>query len=254
MGRRDPGDDWDKPVRSPRRHLPMLGWLTLCLLFLAIVLAGLAVAVKTRSGCEMISNYLRTQTGLALTISEARLNLPCDLVLREVSIKPEQAPEGDFRAREVRMGWRRGGPVLEVTGAQLDMVKAADGWLPEVFGRIGGLHDVGETAGLFADAPAGLRVCIRDSSIFWRGADREARAFVQGLNFWSGVYGTPTVALRVYEVEALVVRREGRVDGRAIQRKWVSVEGVPYAEILYKGVWDGDVRRARDWWSVPEGH
>lgn len=254
MGRPDPEDDWDKPARSTRRRLPMLGCLTVCLLFLAVALAGLAVAVKTRGGCEMISNYLKSQTGLALTIGEARLNLPCDLVLREVSLKPEQAPEGDFRAREVRMGWRRRGPVLEVTGAQLEMVKAADEWLPEVFSRIAGLRDVRETAGLFADAPARMQVRIRDSSIFWRGADREAKAFVQGLNFWSGVSDTPAALLRVYDVEALVVRREGRVDGRSIRRKWVSMDGVPYAEVLYKGSWDGDGSRVKDWWSVPEGH
>jgi hypothetical protein len=249
-----PDADLESYVRPPRRRLPVLGCLTMFLLLLALVVAGLAVAAKTRGGCGMISKALQSQTGLALTIGEARLGIPCDLVLNEVAIHPGQAPEGDFKAREVRIGWRRKGVILEVTGAQLDLVQAADGWMPDVFSRIAGLRDVRETAGLFADAPGRVRVSIRDSSIFWRGADREMKAFVQGLSFWSGVSDTPTATLRVYEVEALVVRREGRVDGRSIRRTWVSKDGVPYAEVSYKGVWDGDVRRIKDWWSVPEGH
>lgn len=248
-----PDADLKSYVRAPRKRLPMLGCLTWTLLLLAIALAGLAVAVKTRAGCETISRALNAQTGLALTIGEARLSFPCDLVMTDVSIKPEQAPEGDFRAREIRVGWRRGGMILEVTGARLDMVQAADGWLPEVFSRIAALRDVRETAGLFADAPGRLQVTIRDASLFWRGADREARAFIQGLHFWSGVGDTPTETVRLYEADALVVRREGRVDGRSIRRRWVSVPGVPYAEISYQRVWDGDERRLRDWWSDPEG-
>ena len=253
MGRPDP--DLKSYVRPPRQRLPLLGRLTLFLLLLALLLAGLALLIKTRRGCEMISSYLHSQTGLALTIGEARLSLPCDLVLNNVAIKPEQALEGDFRAREIRLGWRRRGAVLlEVTGAQLDLVQVADGWMPEAFSRIAELRDVRETAALFADAPKRVKVQIRDSSIFWRGADREMKSFVQGLNFWSGVSETPTVMLRVYEVGAVAVRREGRVDGRAIQRTWVSMDGVPCVEVRAKGVWDGDVRRVKDWWSIPEGH
>jgi hypothetical protein len=232
----------------------MLGCLTMSLVFLALVVIGLAIGVKTQGGREMIARTVKVQTGLALMIGEAGVSLPCDLVLSEVAIKPEQAPEGGFVAKEIRLGWRPGGSLMEVRGAQLDLVQVADGWMPEPFSRIATLRDVRETFELFMDAPRRFRVDVKDSSIYWKGPDREPKAFVQGLNFWSGVSDTPEALMRVYRVNAQSVKREGRVQGRAIQRTWVSQDGVPYAEVSYKGEWEGDSRRVKDWWSSPEGH
>lgn len=250
MGR--PDADLESYVRPPRRKGLGLGCVTLTLLLAGILLVVVAVAVKTPGGCEAIANYLRVRTGLALTISEGRLSLPCDLVLQNVAIRPEQAPEGDFRAREIRLGWRPGGSVLEITGMRLELVRVADGWQPEVFGRVAGLRDVRETAELFADAPSGIEVRLRDAAIFWQTGGGGTISFVQGLHFWSGVLDTPRGALRLYDLDALVVRREDGVDGKSIQRTWVSLQGVPYVELVYRGIWDGNIRRVKDWWSDPE--
>ncbi len=229
-----------------------MGCLTVFLLILGILLVVLAVAVKTPGGCEMIADFLRARTGLGLTIGEGRVSLPCDLVLQEVAIRRDQAPEGDFRAREVRLGWRLGGAELEVTGMRLELVHVADGWQPEVFGRVAGMRDVRETADLFADVPPRMKVILRDATIFWREADGRTQSFVQGLQFWSGVLETPGGWMRHYQLEAMVVRREDGVDGRSVQRHWVSQPGNPHVELLYTGTWDGDIRRVKDWWSSPE--
>lgn len=264
MRRRDAGlddfedaaglEDFEKPPRKPRRSMPFLGCLTVLLVLVGVVLAGIVVAVKTPTGCERIASFLESRTGLGLKIAEGRLSLPCDLVLCNVAIKPEQAPEGNFRAREVRLGWRPGGLRLEVVGMELELVRAADGWLPEAFSRVAALRDVRETAGLFDDAPERITVALRDSSIYWRGGEGNAQTFVQGMRFWSGTLDTPSGLLRAYELDAPVVRRADRLDGQSVHRRWVSTPDAPYVELWYKGIWNGDIRRVKDWWSSPEGH
>lgn len=244
--------DLESYVRPPRRRRSALGCLTVFLLLLGILLVVVAVAVKTPGGCEVIADFVRSRTGLGLTIGEGRLSLPFDLVLQDVAIRRDQAPEGDFRAREVRFGWRPGGAELEVAGMRMELVRVADGWQPEVFSRVAEMRDVRETADLFADAPPAMKVHLRDASIFWREADGRTQSFIQGFEFWSGVAETPGGPLRLYQLDALVVRREDGVDGRSVQRRWVSQPGSPYVEILYKGIWDGDIRRVKDWWSNPE--
>lgn len=244
--------DLESYIRPPRRRRAAIGCLPLLLLALVILLVTVAVGVKTPRGCELIADWLQSRTGLGLTIAEGRLGLPFDLVLHDVAIRREQAPEGDFRAKEIRLGWRPGRYRLEVSGMRLDLVRVADGWQPEVFGRVAELRDVRETADLFADTPAGLEVKVRDGAIFWHTGAGGTRSFVQGLHFWSGAMETPKGRARWYDLDALVVRREDGVDGRSVQRTWVSLQGVPYAEILYRGVWEGDIRRVKDWWSSPE--
>lgn len=237
-------------VRPPRKRLSAVGCLTVMVLLVAIVLLILAVSVRSQGGGEWIAGILRKKTGLDLMIGEARLGLPFDLVMKNVQARQVEA-YGGFKAAEIRMGLRlSGGVELGVKGAELDLVKTADGWLPAAFERIAVLNDVRETPGLFVDVPRGLHLNIRDSGISWGTPDGEISRQVRGLELWAMPLESPGRRMWFYELFARDVKRAGGVEGRNVRRCWMSAADNPYVEIVYRPVWRGGTA-IRDWWSVP---
>lgn len=236
------------PRSQARRSV---GCLIPAFLVAFMALAIVFMVVRTRSGSDMVSNALRKQTGVDLEIGEASLGLPFDLVLRGVKERAAQA-YGGFRAREIRMGLRWEGTLdVQVTGAELELVKTADGWLPRSFERIAVLGDVRDTVALFADMPDNVTLDLRESSIVWKGPDSDVTASVQGLTFWSAPVTLPGRRMRFYELSAREVRRVGGAGGRAVRRFWLSAPEARYVEIAYHAIWESGTPGARDWWSVP---
>lgn len=243
-------DNLDDDFKPPRKRLSAVGCLTIVILLVVLVLTVLALSVRSRAGGDWIADVLRKKTGLDLKIGEARLGLPFDLILKNVQARQAEA-YGGFKAVEIRMGARLNGVVeLGVKGAELDLVKTADGWLPAAFERIAVLNDVRDTPGLFVDVPRGLRLNIRDSAISWGTADGEITRRVKGLELWAMPLESPGRRMWFYELFARDVKRAGGVEGQNVRRCWLSAADNPYVEIVYRPVWRGNAV-SRDWWSVP---
>lgn len=243
--------DFEDELRVPPKRLSAVGCLTGLVMLVALALILLAVLVSSKGGGEWIAEVLRKKTGLDLQIGEARLGLPFDLVLEKVQARQKET-YGGFKAAEIRMGIRLDGAVeLGVKGAELDLVKTADGWLPDAFDRIGGLSDVRDTPALLADVPRGLLLKVRDSTITWSTPDGEPVSLVKGLELGVMPIETPGRRLWFYELTARLVQRAGGVEGRNVRRCWMSTAENPYVEIAYRAFWGGDAPISRDWWSMP---
>jgi hypothetical protein len=237
-------------VRPPRRRLSAAGCLT-CLVLLAVVLGVvLAAAVRTKGGSEWIAETIRKKTRLDLEIGEARAGLPFDLVLKNVKARSTEA-YGGFKAAEIRLGPRlNGGLELGVTGAELDLVRTADGWLPDAFGRIAELNDVRDTPGLFADVPRGLRLTLHDGALSWSTPDGEVTALLKGIEFLAVPIEIPGRRMWFYDLSARLVKRAGGQEGRNVRRCWMSASDNAYIEIVYRAMWGG-APGSKDWWSSP---
>lgn len=230
------------------------GCLIMAGLSIAIILAAVVLGIQTRAGCEVVADYLKRQTGLDLTVGGACFTSPTELCLTDVQTKPTTTPLGSFKAREIRLalGWG-GGLEMSLAGANLEVVKTADGWVPAAFGRIASLNDVRATATLFADEPRLVKFDVKDSSIIWSGPDGERLSVIEGLGMGMRPVKMGGRALKLFEVTARTVRRCEGVKGRFLQRLWVSTSETPYMEVDYRGSWEGDFAGIRDWWSSPPG-
>jgi hypothetical protein len=254
-----PIPEWEDPRAAGRSKAGTsphtgIGCLAMVLLCAAVVLAALVLGVQTRIGCEVVADSIRKQTGLDLAVGGASLAWPADLYLTDVQTKPSTTPLGSFKAREIRIGWRRGGRLdVLVSGARLEVMKIADGWVPAPFARLGELGDVRETAALVGDGVPLAALDIRDSSVVWNGPDGERQASVEGLGFSMRPVTLGERSYLVFEVSARMVRRTGGGKGLNVRRLWMSGKGNPYLEVEYDGMWEGAESALKDWWSTPSG-
>jgi hypothetical protein len=248
----DEFDDTLEPPRRRRRGSRRMGVLTALMVVAVAAVTTVIVGLQTEGGCALLADYFKQQTGLEVRIGAAHPAFPLDLVMRDVELKPDAARAGVFKAREIRVGWRWGESLpVRIDGLHLEFRKTADGWSPSAFERLATLDDVRRTEALLREEPRGLRMDVTDSTLLWRAADGEVIASAQGLN----VAVTPISArgrfLRLIEVTAAKVKRESGVSGLTVRRAWLAGTETPYLELEYRGVWEGDGGRARDWWSTP---
>lgn len=250
--------DWDEEAekvgKTRKRKGPpaSAGCLLMAVLSVAIVVAAVVLGVQTRVGCDVVADYLKRQTGLDLAVGGASFTAPTELCLTDVQTKPTTTPLGSFKAREIRLGLGWGGTLeMAVAGANLEVVKTADGWVPAAFTQIATLADVRDTAALLASDPRLVKLDVKDSRILWSGPDGERVSIVEGLGVGMRPVTLGGRALKVFEVRARTVRREGGGKGRSIQRLWVSTVDEPYLEVYYRGLWEGDQVGLGDWWSAP---
>lgn len=249
--------DWDEEVKlaKPRDGRPpprVAGCLIVSGLSVAIVIAMAVFGIQTKVGSDLVANYLKKQTGLDLVVGGAQIVAPLDLVLTDVQTKPSTTPLGNFKAREIQLGWRWGGEVrLTFRGVRLELVKIADGWVPAAFATLAMLADVRETVSFFAEDPKLVSLDITDSAILWSGSDGDRVAAVDGLNLSMRPVLLGERHLRIFDVSAKSVFRAGGVKGRLLHRMWVTTSDNPYLEVEYRGVWDGDESAIKDWWSTP---
>ena len=237
---------------EPRRRRPsVFGFVAIIAVSMAVILTAATVVVRTVAGREWIARTLQKKTGLDLEIGGAHIGLPFDLVLEGVRARVVEG-YGGFSAREIRLGMQLDGEMqLEVTGAELNAVKTADGWLPARFERIAALDDVSDTAALFEDAPRRLHLEVRDSAIVRTTGDGEQIASVTGLSLSVVPIDVPGRTLRWYEFSARAVKRTGGAVGRNVRRLWISDRENPYLEVVYHAVWEGGTGVVKDWWSTP---
>jgi hypothetical protein len=251
--------EWDDPskpavVKAKPGPSSSAGCLIMAALSVAILVAAVVLGIQTRSGCELVAGFLQRQTGLDLTVGGASVTGPAEVCLTDVQTKPTTTPLGSFKAREIRIALGWGGTLeMTVSGAHLEVVKTADGWVPAAFGKIAALNDVRDTATLFADDPRLVKLDVKDSGIIWSGPDGERLSVVEGLGFGMRPVTLRSRVLKLFEVSARTVRRTGGGKGRSVQRLWVSTMEAPYREVDYSGTWEGAEADARDWWSVPPG-
>ena len=254
-----PTPEWDEvsPATKPKPKASTpasIGCLIVALLSVAVLLAFLTLGIQTKIGCELVADSLRRQTGLDLTIGGASLAWPLDVYLTDVQTKPSTTPLGSFKAREIRLGWRFGGRLdVMLSGARLEVMKIADGWVPTPFARIGELSDVRETAALVNDEVPLASLDIRDSSVIWNGPDGERVMSAEGLGVSIRPVSLGDRRYLLFEVTARIVRRAGGGKGLNVRRLWMSGKGNPYLEVEYSGMWDGDETAQKDWWSTPPG-
>lgn len=241
----------DETLRPARRSASLAGCLGTLLIIAAILLVAAAVAIRTRGASELVGDYLRDRTGLNLAVGKCRFVLPCELVVEDLRLRePAEAARGGLVAREVRVGWAWGGAQsLSVRGADLRLVKTAEGWQPEPLAGVGRLTDVRETQALFAAWP-GLTLDIRDSTVTWCEAT-QTLGRVEGLTFLSSPLRGAGRDFRYYELRGGTVLREGGITGTAVRRRWIGAEENAYLELEYRGFWDGDGPGVKDWWTVP---
>ena len=236
----------------PAHSRSVAGFLFTAVLILIILVVAAAFAIRTRGGCELVSDYLRERTGLNLAIGGARFALPYDLVLENLRTRDEGDGSGSFTTREVRLEWLPGlSPILKIRGARLNLVAAEPGnWQPAPFESIAELRDVRQTAALFGGLPAAT-LDVRDSAITWTEGGTNTAA-VEGLTLRATPVRLPGRRWELFELQAARVVRAGGGTGRAVHRTWISAEENGYLELLYRGLWDDTPAAAPDWWSVPE--
>lgn len=249
MNRKDPElEAFEEPHR---RSVPIFGALMVVVVSVFAVVAMAAIAVRTEAGRGYVAKTLRAKTGLDLEIGAARFGLPLELVLERVRAKAAE-PYGGFTAREIRLGLQLDGDLeLTVTGAELNAVRTADGWLPAAFQRVAALNDVRDTAALFEDLPHRLLVEVRDSTLARTAGDGEELSSVKGLSFRVVPLDVAGRVVRWCEVSAQAVKRTGGTEGHHVRRIWVATRENPYAEVTYYAVWEGGTGAVQDWWSVP---
>ena len=249
--------DWDEvatssSAQSTRPPPRAAGCLIVAGLSVAFVIALAVFGVQTKVGCDLVANTLKKQTGLDLSVGGAQLVAPLDLVLTDVQTKPSTTPLGNFKVREIQMGWRWGGEWrLVLRGLRLELVKIADGWVPAPFARLAELSDVRETVALLAGEPKLVSLDITDSGVLWSTPDGERLSAVDGLHMSMRPVLLGERRLKICEVTARSVFRTGGVKGRLIRRMWVTTQENPYLEVDYRGVWEGDNAAVKDWWSIP---
>ncbi|MEI6515450.1 MAG: hypothetical protein WCO77_05700 [bacterium] len=249
--------EWEEEVKAPKvkhkapPHGPA-GCLVMICLSATVIIATVVLGVQTRSGCELVANYLKSQTGIDLTVGGARFTGITEMTLTDVQTKPTTTPLGSFKVREMRIRLGLDGTLeLALAGARLDVVKTADGWAPALFNKIASLDDVRETASLFSSEPGLVSLDVRDSGIIWNGPDGERLAAIEGMGISMRPVAMGLRRLMLIEVMARSVSRQGGVKGRLLQRLWVSVPENPYLEVEYRGSWEGDDAGAKDWWTPP---
>ena len=242
----------EKPERKGG-HGFVLGCLGTLLVAVLITLVAITFAVRTGGFSELLADYLSDRTGEALTVKSAFIGLPYDLVIVGLATKPAATNSGSLRADEVRLGYRVGGGLwVRVRGAELRLVKTADGgWQPSAFERVGALKSVTEVADLFADLQRNLHLDVRDSSISWVEGQRPV-ASVEGLSFRAVPVDLPGRAMSFFELAARSVQRAGGGEGRNVRREWISVKGNAYLEIDYRGTWESGHAAKTDFWSEPD--
>ncbi|MEI6167236.1 MAG: hypothetical protein WCS52_08570 [bacterium] len=249
--------DWDEVAKpaSPHNDRPpprAAGCLIVTGLSAAIVIALAVFGIQTKVGSDLVANSLKKQTGLDLSVGGAQLVAPLDLVLTDVQTKPSTTPLGNFKVREIQIGWRWGGEWhLVLRGLRLELVKIADGWVPAPFARLAVLADVRDTVALLAEDPKLVSLDITDSGVVWSTPDGERLSAVDGLSLSMRPVSLGERQVRLFEVSARSVFRTGGVKGRLLRRMWVTTQESPYLEVDYRGVWEGDDSTVRDWWSIP---
>ncbi len=249
MNWKDPDIEDDLP--PPRQPMTAAGRLLIAVLIVMMAVLIAVLVVRTRSGSEMIADILHQHTGLDLEIGAASLQWPADLVLRQVKARTAES-FGGFKAGEIRLGLRWNGVLdVAVTGAELDFVRTADGWLPGEFRRIAVLNDVRETADLFRDLPGRLSLDIRGGAITWSTPDGDAQASVKGLDLWVVPVDVTGRRMWWYELSARRVTRRNGAEGRTLRRLWMSAPESAYVGIAYHAIWSGGSGPVQDWWSVP---
>lgn len=253
-----PVPEWENvpPAVKPKVAPPptTMGCMVVLLLCAVIVLAALVFGIQSRVGCDLVADMLRRQTGLDLAVGGVSLAWPADIYLTDVQTKPSTTPFGLFKAREVRIGWRWGdGIALVVSGARLEVMKIADGWVPAPFARLGALSDIRDTVTLIGDHPPLSSLDVRDSVLVWNGPDGDRMMSAEGF----GLSMKPIVLgdrrLLAFEVTARRVYRAGGIKGMDVRRLWLSGDLNPYMEVIYNGIWEGEERTTRDWWSPLPG-
>jgi hypothetical protein len=249
--------DWDEEVKTVKPHSNSpppraAGCLMISALSVAIVIAMAVFGIQTKVGSDLVASYLQKQTGLDLSIGGAQLVAPLDLVLTDVQTKPSTTPLGSFKAREIQMGYRWGGGVqLSFRGLRLELVKIADGWVPASFSKLATLTDVRDTVALFSEDPKLVSLDVTDSAVLWSSPDGERLSAVDGLSLSMRPVLLGERHLKIFEVSARSVFREGGVKGRLMRRMWVTAPENPYLEVDYRGVWEGDEASVKDWWAIP---
>jgi len=250
--------DWDevKPAQAHVHRPPprAAGCLVVSGLSAAIVIAMAVFGIQTKVGSDLIANYLKKQTGLDLSVGAAQWVAPLDIILTDVQTKPTTTPLGSFKAREIQMGWRWGGEMkLEVRGLRLELVKIAEGWVPASFSKLATLVDVRDTVALLSEDPKLVSLDVTDSAVLWSSPDGERLSAVDGLSLSMRPVLLGERHLKIFEVSARSVFREGGVKGRWMRRMWVTTSENPYLEVDYRGAWEGDDSNIKDWWSNPPG-
>ncbi len=251
--------DWDEDVapvkvRDSRPPPRAAGCLIVSGLSLAIVSAMVVFGIQTRVGSDLVANFLKKQTGLDVSVGGAQFVGPLEVSLTDVQTKPSTTPFGNFKVREIQLGWSWSGESrVTLRGVRLDLVQLADGWVPAPFAKIATLADVRETVAFFTDDPKLVSLDITDSGIVWSTPDGERLAAVDGLNLSMRPVLLGERPVRIFDVSAKSVFRAGGVKGRLMQRMWVTTFDNPYLEVTYRGVWEGDESGIKDWWSIPPG-
>lgn len=220
----------------------------------AILMAMAVFGLQTKVGSDVVASYLKKQTGLDLSVGAAQLGGGRELILTDVQTKPSTTPLGSFKVREIQLGWRWNGEIrLTFRGLRLELVKIADGWVPAAFSKIATLKDVRETAALFVEDPDLVSLDVVDSSVVWSSPDGERLAAVDGLNLSMRPVLLGDRHIKIFDVSARNVFREGGVRGRLMHRMWVVTSEYSYLEVDYRGIWEGNESNVKDWWSVPPG-
>jgi hypothetical protein len=221
---------------------------------IAIVLAALAFAVRTRGGRALLTDYLSDRTGLPLELAGARIALPYDLVAEGVALRTNDAAGGGLRLSELRVGLTAGLRLrVKLRGVALHLIRGEDQtWSPAALADLGTLDDVREVADLLAGCPRGLILDVRDSTLRRedRAAGREDR--VEGLSFRAIPVRIPGRSpWRLCELRARVVTRAPGGTGRNVVREWLCTDERRYLELTYDAAWEGEPAPSGFWARPP---
>lgn len=218
--------------RGGGKRKGVLRVLVVLLLFLVVV-AGVAgvIGVHTRSGRDMIRDWLERRLSMELEIGFARLGWPGVLVLENVT---SRGAGGALNVKEARIGYSRGLWQVDIHKGKLVLTHAEDGgWIPAGFGRLGDLpaRKVGAISTVTSSFRNRVELRIKDSAITWVEKDGVEVVSVNGLSFEMHPVAMQDREVYYYYVGAYNVLYAGKAGVHNIEREWLASDAVDYVGI-----------------------
>jgi len=214
----------------------LTGCLSLLLVILVIASLFAFFGLGTERGKRVVQNWLGRCLSMDLTIGNASLAGPADLVIRDIESR-EADETGDplFAADEMRIGFRFDGVChISAHKAALTLVPGENGgWSPRAFSKLGELpgKHMGDLSKLTAEFRRRVTLSVTDSYISWAGESGLPSASVSGLSFEMKPVSFGKKEVYFYRLEAYNVLGAGNTNIHNVHREWLASDAADYVGV-----------------------
>lgn len=225
-----------KIVSEGGRVGPCGRFLITAAIAVAIILATLFFAVRTEGGLSFIEDWLEAKLGLGVSVAQASIGWPYDLVLRDVVTEGFDVPgSAGMRADNVRIGFfGKARFRVRVEGGEVVIKRRSPRqWMPEKLSMLGRLTE--ENIAGISRLTRGLRQKMTlecdDCSIRWLDDKGSEFASAGGVAFQMAPVRFPGGRMHYYCVEIYNVLEPGGQRVHDVKREWLASDVDDYIEI-----------------------